>query len=95
MAWFGNQYECDECGCYWEDEWSCGCNDDCPECGARHMDDLSHVIEEWKGKFLIYSSPDYAEDAPSYELIAESSTREAAELFLEHYIPDDPECGHG
>jgi hypothetical protein len=98
MAWFCNQYECEECGCSWEDEWSCGCDDDCPECGARHMEpvdsvDLSHVIEEWNGKFLIYGSPDSAEDSPDYELIAESATREAAEEFLDHYVADDPECG--
>ncbi len=99
MAWFRNQYECDECGCYWEDEWSCGCDDDCPECGARHMGpidsiDLSHVIEEWKGKFLIYRSLDSAEHSADYELIAESTTREAAEDFLRYCAADDPECGN-
>ncbi len=55
--------------------------------------DLTHVIEEWNGKFLIYTSPDSAEDSPDYELIAESATREAAEEFIEHYVADDPECG--
>lgn len=54
--------------------------------------DLSHVVEEWKGKFLIYTSTDSAEDAPDYKLIAELATREAAEEFIEHYVADDPEC---
>jgi hypothetical protein len=57
--------------------------------------DLSLVIEEWKGKFLIYSSPDSAEESPDYELIAESATREAAENFVEHFVADDPECDNG
>ena len=34
---FRNFYECDDCGHEWEDIWSCQCDDDCPECGARHM----------------------------------------------------------
>lgn len=34
---FKNFYECDDCGHQWEDVWSCQCDDDCPECGARHM----------------------------------------------------------
>lgn len=34
---FLNYYHCDRCGHEWTDEWSCQCDDDCPECGARHM----------------------------------------------------------
>jgi hypothetical protein len=37
MAQFLNFYECDRCGHKWTDVWSCMCDDDCPECGARHM----------------------------------------------------------
>ncbi len=45
-GWFRNYYRCECCGHEWTDEWSCMCDDDCPECGARHMtpyksDDLS------------------------------------------------------
>ena len=36
-GWFRNYYRCEACGHEWEDEWSCMCDDDCPECGARHM----------------------------------------------------------
>ena len=36
-GWFRNYYRCERCGHEWEDEWSCMCDDDCPECGARHM----------------------------------------------------------
>ena len=37
MAWFLNFYRCAECKRIWTDEWSCMCDDDCPNCGARHM----------------------------------------------------------
>jgi predicted nucleic acid-binding Zn-ribbon protein len=34
---FLNHYRCEECGEEWTDEWSCQCDDSCPECGARDM----------------------------------------------------------
>jgi DNA-directed RNA polymerase subunit RPC12/RpoP len=37
MAWFRNHYECARCGHEWTDVWSATCDDDCPQCGARHM----------------------------------------------------------
>ena len=30
--WFENYYECSECNEKWTDEWSCMCNDRCPNC---------------------------------------------------------------
>ena len=83
MGWFLNQYLCADCGREWEDGWSCACDDDCPHCGARHMVpcdsiDLTEIIEESDGKFLVYRSPDSAGNSPDYELIAECSTRVAA-----------------
>jgi hypothetical protein len=33
--WFENTYECSECGTTWTDEWSCTCNDRCPECNVE------------------------------------------------------------
>jgi len=32
---YRNHYKCSECGTEWEDEWSCTCNDRCPECDAE------------------------------------------------------------
>jgi hypothetical protein len=29
-----NSYECPACGEIWDDTWSCGCDDDCPNCGT-------------------------------------------------------------
>jgi len=87
MAWFRNQYVCEECEESWQDEWSCGCDDDCPHCAARHMEpvysiDLTEVIEEYQGKFLVFISPDCAEDSADYELVAECDTRDAAEKII-------------
>lgn len=87
MAWFLNQYLCEDCEREWEDEWSATCDDDCPHCGSRHMEsydsaDLTEIIEESDGKFLVYRSPDAAEDSADYEFIAEFDTRETAEQFL-------------
>jgi hypothetical protein len=49
--------------------------------------DLSVMIEECLGRFLIYRSPDTAEHSPEYELIAECGTREAADQWVRS------ECG--
>jgi len=37
MPWFINYYRCPQCGATWCDEWSAMCDDDCPECGTRHI----------------------------------------------------------
>lgn len=34
---FINYYECPECGHKWEDTWTAMCDDDCPNCGCRHI----------------------------------------------------------
>jgi hypothetical protein len=33
--WFENSYKCSECDTTWTDEWSCMCNDRCPECDCE------------------------------------------------------------
>jgi hypothetical protein len=33
--WYENSYECPECGTSWTDEWSCMCDDRCPECNVE------------------------------------------------------------
>ena len=87
MAWFLNKYVCEECGYAWEDEWSCGCDDDCAHCGARHMEpidsvDLSEVIREDDDLFLVLKSLDSAERTPEYRILVDFWTREEAERFL-------------
>lgn len=49
-----NHYQCDGCGHEWADVYSCAVDDDCPECGGRHMspvktedlDEEGNVVEE-------------------------------------------------
>jgi hypothetical protein len=31
-TWYRKFYECSRCGTTWHDDWSCLCNDRCPEC---------------------------------------------------------------
>jgi len=87
MAWFLNHYHCDDCGTDWQDEWSCGCDDDCPECGSRHWspmrsDDLTFVIEPEDGRFAVHESPVDADDEPSYARVAVAPTAESATAYI-------------
>ena len=50
MAWFRNYYRCERCGHEWTDEWSATCDDDCPECGARHSSNVSHCLAAFSGR---------------------------------------------
>lgn len=43
-TWFKNTYRCD-CGETWDDEWSCQCDDDCPECGTTCSPDESEELD--------------------------------------------------
>ena len=33
--WYENSYECPECATSWTDEWSCTCDDRCPDCNLE------------------------------------------------------------
>lgn len=39
-------YLCPFCKHEWREEWSCACDSDCPECGARHITALAYVETE-------------------------------------------------
>ena len=95
MAWFLNQYVCDDCQRAWEDSWSVTCDDDCPHCGSRHTTpyhsiDLTEIIEATDSTFIVLSSPDSAEDSPDYDAVGEFATREEAEAFLKRGDDDSP-----
>jgi hypothetical protein len=47
-----NTYECDECGTTWEDVWSCGCDDECPGCGADISPSVSVFVAPCACKHL-------------------------------------------
>jgi hypothetical protein len=44
-TWWLNHYEC-PCGCEWEDEWDCTCDDRCPECNTACSPSESEELEE-------------------------------------------------
>ncbi|MCB0336512.1 MAG: hypothetical protein KDD62_09400 [Bdellovibrionales bacterium] len=89
MAWYLNKYECSRCGVYWEDEWSCCCDDECPGCGDRHYspidsDDISAFTESTKeGFFDIYYSPPSAGHDPDYEILARTTNKRLAFMLEE------------
>lgn len=83
MAWYRNHYHCGDCGTDWEDEWSCCCDDECPNCGSSdwspvQSDDLTEVVEDTGRGFVVMRSPDTAEHEPDYSPVATFPTRELA-----------------
>ncbi len=88
MAWFLNKYACTSCGAAWEDEWSCCCDDECPECGVDfspyYSDDISAYTEEsGEGSYIIYYSPPEAEHIPDYTFFAKVKQRRIAQALEE------------
>ncbi len=87
MTWFRNFYKCAGCNHEWPDEWSCMCDDDCPHCGARHMspyksDDLTTIVDEYGGEFVVLWSPETAEHDADYRELGRFPTRAQAQKFL-------------
>ena len=87
MAWYRNHYHCGDCGTDWEDEWSCGCDDECPNCGSGdwspvESEDLTQIVLEVGGDFVVMQSPETAEHQPSYVPVAKFPYRELAVTFI-------------
>ena len=75
MAWFLNTYKCTVCGVDWHAEWSCMCDDECPNCHTAHeplsSQDMSVYTEQQSnGSYTIMFSPPFADCEPSYEVFA-------------------------
>jgi hypothetical protein len=90
MAWFLNFYRCDRCERVWSDEWSCTCDDECPNCGRQDMtpfdsESLTEFVLQEGGHFVVLRSPETAEDDPDYEELGRFPTRTEAEAFLDSY----------
>jgi hypothetical protein len=45
VTWYRNEYLCEECGTEWIEEWSCQCDDKCPECGLAMEPNESNEVE--------------------------------------------------
>ena len=94
MAWFRNHYKCDRCGSNWTDEWSCMCDDDCPECGSRHYspyhsDDLTDVVVRCGRQYLALRSPETAEHFAKYEELGRFKTKKEARAHLAQISRED------
>jgi len=87
MAWYRNYYECYRCEETWEDEWSCACDDECPSCGAKHAsavesDDLTFIVEDDGHCFIVFKSPDDAEESPDYQEVIRFLSLGLAEAYI-------------
>lgn len=74
MAWYRNFYHCTDCGTSWHDEWSCCCDDECPQCGSGDwspwwIEDLTLIAEEQDGTLVVLRSADEADDKPRYAAV--------------------------
>lgn len=43
---YRNEYECPRCGYEWQDEWSCMCDDRCPQCNLSCSPVDSEELED-------------------------------------------------
>lgn len=93
MAWYRSEYQCYRCNYEWDDEWSSICDDECPACGARNAsavlsEDLTRVVEHQDNCFVVYFSPEDAEDRPKYVIVGRFLTLGLAAAFAEAYSSD-------
>jgi hypothetical protein len=63
------------------------CDDDCPDCGARHMspyeaDELTEIIEKDGDRFVVLRSPETAGHCPNYRELGRFAMRTKAKAFL-------------
>ena len=86
--WFRNSYLCPDCGAELEDEWSCMCNDRCPECDVEiepsSSEDLSRPLsnQDYSGAaYMIFGS----------EALLLSVTDEEAKGYAEALMEGDPD----
>jgi hypothetical protein len=88
VAWYLNHYHCTDCDTSWDDEWSCCCDDECPNCGSRNWspvssDDLTEIVVPMGQEFAVMRSPDSATDKPRYVPIAQFTSEHFAYRFVE------------
>jgi len=87
MAWYRNHYHCGDCSTDWEDEWSCCCDDECPNCGSGdwspvQSEDLTEIICESDQGYDVFRSADTADHKPRYRFIASFQSADLAARFV-------------
>ena len=79
VQWFEKHYICSECGTKWSDEWSCECNDRCPNCSCEteptSVNDLSRPL----------TREDYIVAARKLKGIPDVTGREVSALQAQEY----------
>ncbi len=90
--WFLKTYCCPDCGTEWEDEWSCMCNDRCPECDAEvepvSSEDLSRPLSH--DDYLGAARKIFGSET-SFPLVTDQEAKNYAEAVMEG-DPDRFEC---
>ena len=83
MAWFLNFYKCERCKRIWTDQWSCMCDDECPNCGTSDFspiesEDISAFTEKNDdGSYSVFYSP----HRPDFSLLGTVTHRSIAVLL--------------
>jgi hypothetical protein len=83
MVLFRNFYRYDRCGHEWSDDWSATCDDDCPECSARHMSPYQSEDIAEEEVTPDYSVPEAPPRRPMKYLILDVRSTNPAILTLE------------
>lgn len=96
MAWFRNVYVCPRCGGSWADHWSATCDDDCRQCGTRHIspdasEDLTECVVADGAEFVVLRSPATAGHAPDYTEVARFQSYKAANRSMAKNTNPAPE----
>jgi hypothetical protein len=90
--YYRHSYECDDCGCSWDDVWSCEVDDDCPGCGSRHW--YPHKSEEIIPPCESYSAscekPTIMMDDDAWQ--DEYQPGELIDLRIDELPPHNPAC---
>lgn len=102
VRWFRNDYLCPQCGCEWEDCWTCACNDRCPncnlECQPKDYLDLSWPLDksdyEYAARRLYGSEIEQALSSGNLPQASEAEARDCAEARLEGRPPNYQSRAH-
>jgi hypothetical protein len=91
VAWFSNKYVCPKCRSDWDSDWSCGCDDECPECGEGDISPVSSedrtvvVKPESDDSWAFWRSTSEAEENPCYVMVGKLQFDKSGRLqFVVH-----------
>jgi hypothetical protein len=89
VRWFEKSYLCPECATEWTDEWSCACNDRCPNCNLESspdsVRDLSRKLrpQDFEGAARVLGLNLEGSVHDVRRIVTEEQARDFAEATLE------------